>query len=145
MGLVVHPQQLSDQVLLAKAPKVAAVQHLPGQRQSVHTGRDGRPELFKQLQPVERSDQQGAVKVTNIVANKKWAFKHLKESDERDQDLPEGVGEERLAMEVQSVSADLKARHFGCSVLNSSAWDHIQVQGVTSAHCSQLDDFTVWT
>lgn len=79
------------------------------------------------------------------MANDEGSTKHLKESDEGDHDLSEGVGEDEATIEVESLSADLKARDSGRSSLNATAGDDVQVERVAAAYCSQLDDLAVLT
>lgn len=79
------------------------------------------------------------------MADDKRASEHLKESYEGNQDLSQGVGEDKLPMEVQSLSVDPEAGHFGCSSLHSTPRDDVEVERVASTHRSQLDDLTTPT
>lgn len=83
--------------------------------------------------------------MTDVVADDKRTSEHLKEGYEGHQDFSEGVGEDKLAMEIQPLPADPEAGYFGCSSLHSTPRDDVEVEVVVSTHCSQLDDLTTLT
>lgn len=98
MGLVVYSQQLPDKVLLAKALQATVPQQLPSQRKSVHATRNWTLKLCSQVQLVESPRQQGAVEVSDVMADNKGSTEHLKEGDEGDHDLSEGVGDDEATI-----------------------------------------------
>lgn len=78
------------------------------------------------------------------MADDERAAEHLKESYKGDEHLSEGVGENRLPVQVQPLPVNLEASHLGSSSLHSTARDDVEVQRVASTHRSQLDDLTIW-
>lgn len=79
------------------------------------------------------------------MADENRLSKHLQESYEGDEDLSGGVSEDKLVVEVQSLSADPEAGDSGCSWLHLTPRDDVEVQGMASTYCSQLDDLTILT
>lgn len=128
MGLVVYPQQLPDQVLLAKTLQPVVPQQLPSQWQGVNEARRRSLKRSSQVQVVQSPSQQPTVEASDVMSDDQRATEHLKESDEGHHHLFEGVGEDEPMMEEEPLPPDLKARDSGCSSLNTTPGDDVEVE-----------------
>lgn len=79
------------------------------------------------------------------MADNERMVEHSQEGDEGDEDLSQRVGGDELAVEVEPAPADSESRHLRCARLQRTPWNDVQVEGVASAHCRQLDDVTAAT
>lgn len=79
------------------------------------------------------------------MADNERMAEHSQEGDEGDEDLAQRVGGDELAVEVEPAPVDSESRHLRCTRLQRTAWNDVQVEGVASTHCRQLDDVTTTT
>lgn len=54
-------------------------------------------------------------------------------------DLLQRVGGDELTVEVELALVEPKSSHLCCIRLQRALWNDVQVEGMTSTHCRQLD------
>lgn len=79
------------------------------------------------------------------MADDERSVEHSEEGNEGDEDLSQRVGADEPVVQVQSVFVDPESSQLSRPALHRTPRDNVQVEGVASAHRSQLYDLTTLT